>query len=94
MAIKIPTSSIAKPSTIYPNWDFGFENIPSDNPALMTSKTNFLASSGHAAEMGMVINSSMFKVNVVLKKSCIAAVEMVYSNPGYLHRNKIINILK
>jgi hypothetical protein len=26
-AIKIPTSSIARPSKIYPNWDFGFEII-------------------------------------------------------------------
>jgi hypothetical protein len=35
-----------------------------DCVTLMTSKTNFLASSGHAFEMGMAINSSMFKVNV------------------------------
>jgi hypothetical protein len=31
MAIKIPTSSIARPSKIYPNLDFWFENIPSGN---------------------------------------------------------------
>jgi hypothetical protein len=31
MAIKKPTSSIATPSKIYPNWDFWFENIPSGN---------------------------------------------------------------
>jgi hypothetical protein len=30
MVIKIP-SSIARPSKIYPNWDFWFENIPSGN---------------------------------------------------------------
>jgi hypothetical protein len=28
----IPTSSIARPSKIYPKWDFWFENIPSGNP--------------------------------------------------------------
>jgi hypothetical protein len=27
-------SSIARPSKIYPNWDFWFENIPSGNPAV------------------------------------------------------------
>jgi hypothetical protein len=31
MATKISTSSIASPPN-YPNWDFGFENIPSGNP--------------------------------------------------------------
>jgi hypothetical protein len=31
---KIPTSSIAKPSTIYPNWDFWFENMPSGNTGM------------------------------------------------------------
>jgi hypothetical protein len=25
---------IARPSKIYPNWDFWFENMPSGNPAL------------------------------------------------------------
>jgi hypothetical protein len=34
MAIEIPTSSVARPSKIYPNWDFWFENMPSGNPAL------------------------------------------------------------
>jgi hypothetical protein len=33
MAIKIPTSSIARPSEIYPNWNFSFENIPSGTTA-------------------------------------------------------------
>jgi hypothetical protein len=28
MVINLPTSSIARPSKIYPNWDFWFENIP------------------------------------------------------------------
>jgi hypothetical protein len=28
----IPTSSIVRPSQIYPNWDFWIENIPSGNP--------------------------------------------------------------
>jgi hypothetical protein len=35
MAIKIPTSSFARPSKIYPNWDFGFENTPSGNTGLL-----------------------------------------------------------
>jgi hypothetical protein len=29
----MPTSSIARPSKIYPNLDFWFENKPSGNPA-------------------------------------------------------------
>jgi hypothetical protein len=32
MAKKVPTSSIARPFKIYPNWDFLFENMPSGNP--------------------------------------------------------------
>jgi hypothetical protein len=28
----VPASSIARPSKIYPNWDFWVENIPSGNP--------------------------------------------------------------
>jgi hypothetical protein len=28
----IPTSLIARSSKIYPNWDFGFENMPSGIP--------------------------------------------------------------
>jgi hypothetical protein len=32
MAINIPTSSIARPSKIYPEWYFGFEKKPSGNP--------------------------------------------------------------
>jgi hypothetical protein len=32
VSTKWPTSSIARPSTIYPNGDFGFENVPSGNP--------------------------------------------------------------
>jgi hypothetical protein len=31
--VGIPTFSILRPSKIYPNWDFWFENIPSGNPA-------------------------------------------------------------
>jgi hypothetical protein len=27
-----PTSSIARPSKIYPKWDIWFENMPSGNP--------------------------------------------------------------
>jgi hypothetical protein len=34
MAIKVPTSSMARPSKIYPHWDFWFENIPSGHTAL------------------------------------------------------------
>jgi hypothetical protein len=33
MGIKIPPSSTARPSKIYPNWDFWFKNIPSGNTA-------------------------------------------------------------
>jgi hypothetical protein len=33
MAMNIPTFPLTRPSNIYPNWDFWFENIPSGNPA-------------------------------------------------------------
>jgi hypothetical protein len=32
MAKNIPAFSIPRPSKIYPNWDFWYENIPSGNP--------------------------------------------------------------
>jgi hypothetical protein len=35
-ASNIPTFSILRPSKIYPNWDFWFENISFGNPALDT----------------------------------------------------------
>jgi hypothetical protein len=31
------TSSIARPSKIYPNWYFWFENIPSGNPVAVAA---------------------------------------------------------
>jgi hypothetical protein len=31
-ALKIPTFSIYGSQNIPPNWDFGYENIPSGNP--------------------------------------------------------------
>jgi hypothetical protein len=31
--IYVPTFYILRPSKIYPNWDFWFENMPSGNPA-------------------------------------------------------------
>jgi hypothetical protein len=31
-AHNIPTSSFARPSKIYSNWDIRFENMPSGNP--------------------------------------------------------------
>jgi hypothetical protein len=40
MNIKIPTFSILRPSKIYPNWDFGFENKPSGNPAMHWPRQN------------------------------------------------------
>jgi hypothetical protein len=36
--LHIPTSSVARPSKIYPNWDFWFENIPSGNPDIEPKK--------------------------------------------------------
>jgi hypothetical protein len=33
----IPAFSILRPSKIYPNWDFWFENKPSGNPAVETT---------------------------------------------------------
>jgi hypothetical protein len=32
----IPTSAITRPSKIYPNWDFRFENVPSGNLGLQS----------------------------------------------------------
>jgi hypothetical protein len=37
----ISTFSILSPSKIYPNWDFGFENVPSGNPAVAKRKAMF-----------------------------------------------------
>jgi hypothetical protein len=37
----VPTSSIARPSKIYPNWDFWFENIPSGNPGSLRAISDF-----------------------------------------------------
>jgi hypothetical protein len=34
MVIKYSRFSITRPSKIYPNWDFWFENKPSGNPDL------------------------------------------------------------
>jgi hypothetical protein len=36
VAIKIPTSAVERPSKIYPNYDFWFENMPSGNPGPAT----------------------------------------------------------
>jgi hypothetical protein len=33
----MPTSTIARPSKIYPNWDFCFENLQSGNPGFSTA---------------------------------------------------------
>jgi hypothetical protein len=38
MAIKIPTSFIARSSKIYPKLAFWFENMPSVNPACMAEQ--------------------------------------------------------
>jgi hypothetical protein len=38
MSLNIPTSSIAIPSNIYPNWDFWLENIPSGNPGALAKE--------------------------------------------------------
>jgi hypothetical protein len=34
----IPTLTIKRPSKIYPNWDFWFENKPSGNPVILGGK--------------------------------------------------------
>jgi hypothetical protein len=35
--LHIPTSSIASPSKIYPNYDFWLENMPSGNPGMASN---------------------------------------------------------
>jgi hypothetical protein len=35
-----PTFIIARPSKIYPNWDFWFKNIPSGKPVLDIEKAS------------------------------------------------------
>jgi hypothetical protein len=39
--LNIPTSSVARPSKIYPNWHFWFENIPSGNPESQSKRSCF-----------------------------------------------------
>jgi hypothetical protein len=39
----MPTTSIARPSKIYPNWDFWFEKIPSGNREIDYRPTLILA---------------------------------------------------
>jgi hypothetical protein len=38
--IYIPTSSIARPSKIYPDWDFWLENMSSGNPGRKVSENS------------------------------------------------------
>jgi hypothetical protein len=35
----MPNFSILRPSNIYQNWDFRFENVPSGNPGQLNSTT-------------------------------------------------------
>jgi hypothetical protein len=43
----MPTSSIARPTKIYPNCEFWFENMPSGNPSLgWVEKTSLGKSEG------------------------------------------------
>jgi hypothetical protein len=42
----LPTSFITKPSKIYPNWDFWFENMPSGNPVKLSRPFLVLESEG------------------------------------------------
>jgi hypothetical protein len=40
---KFPTSVFARHSVIYPNWDFGFENVPSGNPGTLFVQMFFIS---------------------------------------------------
>jgi hypothetical protein len=43
-AVKITTSYVARPSKIFPNWDFWFENTPSGNTVLKLINAKMLMS--------------------------------------------------
>jgi hypothetical protein len=51
----MPTSSIARPSKIYPNPDFWFENMPSGNPAVAPLPLDMESRHQGFADMGCAI---------------------------------------
>jgi hypothetical protein len=53
MVIKYTRFSIARPSKIYPNWNFWFENKPSGNPDLMY--THAWVKKPHAANQAVPV---------------------------------------
>jgi hypothetical protein len=59
------TFSISRPSKIYPNWDFWFENIPSGNPAEMPShsKESLAHKAGHCR---VVTDGKIKTVSIIL----------------------------
>jgi hypothetical protein len=54
----IPTSSIARPSKIYPNLAFWFENKPSGNPA---NNSEFQAEPGGGLKIALSNQSPLFR---------------------------------
>jgi hypothetical protein len=41
-SLNLPTFSIARPSKIYPNFDFSFDKKPSGNPAVVDTNSAML----------------------------------------------------
>jgi hypothetical protein len=66
MATNTPTSLVARPSKIYPNWDFLFVNIPSGNPVVAAS--NFFPEMEHSKTRFIVGNlgvTSFFELSEI-----------------------------
>jgi hypothetical protein len=65
MSRKYTNISIARPSKIYPNWDFWLENIPSGNPDLQTTllpQISFIRRETRTRQKSDLINNIFFVV--------------------------------
>jgi hypothetical protein len=80
MTIKY-TFTILRPSKIYPNWDFGFENIPSGKPAtkMYNSKIEYFIGSltqifvGSSHRTGLQLANKYIQViKITISKSVTA----------------------
>jgi hypothetical protein len=69
--LHIPTSSIASPSKIYPNYDFWLENMPSGNPGMASNVRfqffRFLDDSSEDKLKGQFIKAAEFSCRHFLR---------------------------